>query len=234
MSALLCVRDLSYSFPGKDSPLFSGVNLTVGAGEVVGIVGLSGSGKTTLCHCLSGIIPLIRTGDMQGVVRVMDRSTRDLTPARIATRLGIVFQNPDTQLFFPRVEDEVAFGPENLCLAPEEIDRRITAALKTVGMEGFRHRNPHRLSGGEKQMIALASVLSLDPRVLIFDEALSQLDAAGRKRILDLIGDLKRDGRAIVMVEHNPDNLVVAGQMMLLHEGTMSKFDGQWQRFAAL
>ncbi len=234
MSAPLRIRDLAYFFCGQDRPLFSGVNLAVRAGEVVGIVGLSGSGKTTLCHCMSGIIPLIRGGDMHGEVLLGETSTRDLTPPRVATRLGIVFQNPDTQLFFPRVEDEVAFGPENLCVPVEEIDRRVSRALHTVGLQEFRERNPHRLSGGEKQLVALASVLSLQPEILIFDEALSQLDAEGRKRILALIEQMRDQGKAVVMVEHNPDNLGVADRTMLLHDGELTRFDGEWHRFAAL
>ncbi len=225
MTGPLVARNLGFAFPGEDAPLFAGINLEVKRGEVVAVVGLSGSGKTTLCYCLSGIIPLIREGCMTGEVFLDEISTRELTLPQVATRLGIVFQNPDTQLFFPRVADEIAFGPENLCLPPEEIEQRIGRGLEKVGMEDFRARNPHHLSGGQKQLIALAAVLSLDPEILIFDEAMSQLDEEGRGRIKELILALKGEGRAIVMVEHNPANLDVADRVMLLKDAELAEMD---------
>ncbi len=228
MISPVIARDLGFSFPGRAEPLFAGINLEVRGGEVVAIVGLSGSGKTTLCYCLSGIIPLIREGTMTGQVLLKGVPTRELTLPQVATRLGIVFQNPDTQLFFPVVADEVAFGPENLCLPPDEIEERIGRVLEKVGMEGFGARNPHQLSGGQKQRIALAAVLSLDPEILIFDEALSQLDQEGRGRIKDVIIALKREGRAVVMVEHNPDNLDVADRVMLLKDGKLTAIGGDF------
>ncbi len=222
----LTVRGLGFSFPGASTPLFSDVDLEVKRGETVAIVGLSGSGKTTLCYCLSGIIPLIREGNMTGEVLLYGTPTREMTLPQVATRLGIVFQNPDTQLFFPRVDDEVAFGPENLCLPPGEIWERIHETLERVGMKDFQAKNPHRLSGGQKQRVALAAVLSLDPEILIFDEAMSQLDEEGRDRIKELISSLKREGRAIVMVEHNPDNLDVSDRTMLLRDGKLVEVSG--------
>ncbi|MFO8060789.1 MAG: ABC transporter ATP-binding protein [Bacillota bacterium] len=226
MISPVVARNLGFSFPGEDDPLFAGIDLEVRRGEVVAVVGLSGSGKTTLCYCLSGIIPLIREGRMAGRVTLNGTCTRDMSLPQVATTLGIVFQNPDTQLFFPVVADEIAFGPENLCLPPEEIEERIGLVLQKVGMERFRHRNPHQLSGGQKQLIALAAVLSLDPEILILDEVMSQLDAEGRGRIRQLIGMLRDEGRAVVMVEHNPDNLDVADRVMLLRGGRLTAIGG--------
>ena len=118
---------------------------------------------------------------MTGNVYINGKNTRDLTLPQIATMLGIVFQNPDNQLFSFSVEDEIAFGPENLCVPRSEIERRVTETLKTVGMQEFRHAGPQQLSGGQRQLIALAAVLSLQPEILIFDEAMSQIDSAGKK-----------------------------------------------------
>ena len=144
----------------------------------------SGIGKSTLCYCLSGIIPHVYGGVMEGQVYLNGRDTRDLTLPQIATTLGIVFQNPDNQLFSFTVEDEVAFGPENLCLPPEEIEHRITDALKKVGMSEFRHANPQQLSGGQRQLIALASVLTTAGNSFFDDHVANRLDG---KLILDMI-----------------------------------------------
>ena len=228
MNPRIDVSGLGFSFPGTDEWLFEDVDLQVRAGEVVAVVGLSGSGKTTLCNCISGIIPLIRPGTLEGEVRIDGIPTTGMNPPELATRLGIVFQNPETQLFFPVVEDELAFGPENLCIEPGEIEKRIERALATVGMEAFRFRNPHQLSGGQKQLIALASVLTLDPGILIFDEAMSQLDETSRHKIKNLILSLKGDGKAILMVEHNPDNLDIADETKILRDGGLWDFDGTW------
>ncbi|MFO7941459.1 MAG: ABC transporter ATP-binding protein [Bacillota bacterium] len=228
MNAVLVARNLSFSFPSTGAPLFRDVNLSLRSGEVMAILGLSGSGKTTLCYCLCGIIPLIVEGELEGEVRIDGVRTTEMRPPEIAEKLGVVFQDPEGGLFFPVVEDEVAFGPENLCIPPEEIGHRVHAALRAVGMEDFRHRNPHRLSGGEKQLIATASVLSLGPRVLILDECMSQLDERGRTMMRALILRLREAGKAILMVEHNPENLTVADRMAILDDGRLRPFDGDW------
>jgi len=146
---------------------------------------------------------------------------------QIATRLGIVFQEPDTQLFSPTVEDEVVFGPENLCLPREEIGERLKTALKQVGMEEFRLSSPNQLSGGQKQLIALASVLSLDPEILIFDEAMSQIDAQGKEAIKEAVSGLRNRGKTVVMIEHDLDNLDVADRVLLLRDGVLQPFEGR-------
>ena len=221
------VRDLWYRYPGSGEDVLRGVNLTVEPGEVLAVVGLSGSGKSTLCYCLSGIVPHIYSGNMRGEVLIKGTPTTSMKIPQIATRLGIVFQEPDTQLFSPTVEDEVAFGPENLCLSREEIGERLKTALKLVGMEDFRLGSPNQLSGGQKQLIALASVLSLDPEILIFDEAMSQIDAQGKTAIKEAISGLKDRGKTIVMIEHDLDNLDVADRVLLLREGVLQPFEGR-------
>ena len=221
------VRDLWYRYPGSGEDVLRGVNLTVEPGEVLAVVGLSGSGKSTLCYCLSGIVPHIYSGNMRGEVLIKGTPTTSMKIPQIATRLGIVFQEPDTQLFSPTVEDEVAFGPENLCLSREEIGERLKTALKLVGMEDFRLGSPNQLSGGQKQLIALASVLSLDPEILIFDEAMSQIDAQGKTAIKEAISGLKDRGKTIVMIEHDLDNLDVADRVLLLRDGVLQPFEGR-------
>ncbi|NLM51583.1 MAG: ABC transporter ATP-binding protein [Firmicutes bacterium] len=221
------VKNLSFQYEKNTRKILDNLELTVAAGEIVAIVGLSGIGKSTLCYCLSGIIPHVYGGIMTGHVYLNGRDTRDLTLPQIATTLGIVFQNPDNQLFSFTVEDEVAFGPENLCLPPEEIECRVTDALEKVGMLKFRHANPQQLSGGQRQLIALASVLSLQPEILIFDEAMSQIDRRGKKMILEMMLKLKAEGRTIVMIEHDLENLFVADRVLVLKDGRLAPFAGK-------
>jgi energy-coupling factor transport system ATP-binding protein len=220
------VHDLWYGYPGGREDVLKGVNLAVGSGEVLAVVGLSGSGKSTLCYCMSGIVPHIYSGKLKGTVLINGTSTTGMKIPEIATKLGIVFQEPDTQLFSPTVEDEVAFGPENLCLSRGEIGDRIQRALKQVGMEDFRFSNPYQLSGGQKQLIALASVLSLDPEILIFDEVMSQIDEQGKTAIKKVIAGLKNRGKTIVMIEHDFGNLDVADKVLLLRDGMLYPFEG--------
>lgn len=226
MSEPIEVRDLSFKYEPDGKYILQGLDLTVKKGEILAVVGLSGIGKSTLCYCLSGIIPHVYQGLMQGEVCLSGKSTLKMTLPEIATTLGIVFQNPDNQLFSPTVEDEIAFGPENLCLPREEIGRRINEALHAVGMENFRLFNPHHLSGGQKQLIALASVLSLNPEILIFDEAMSQIDAAGKAAVKEIMQKLKQEGKTVVMIEHDYDNLKIADRAMLLTNGGLSPFEG--------
>lgn len=227
MTDPLEVRDLWYSYPGGREDILKGINLTVDRGQVLAVVGLSGSGKSTLCYCMSGIVPHIYSGNLRGQALIKGTPTANMKIPEIATKLGIVFQEPDNQLFSPTVEDEVVFGPENLCLSREEIGERLETALRQVGMEDFRNNSPNQLSGGQKQLIALASVLSLDPEILIFDEAMSQIDAQGKAAIKGVIRDLKQRGKTIVMIEHDFENLDVADKVLLLRDGVLQPFKGK-------
>ncbi len=208
--------------------LLKDISLRVERGEVIALVGLSGCGKSTLCYCMAGIIPRIYPGEIKGDIFLEGRSIKDMTLPQVACRLGYVFQNPDNQLFSPTVEDEIAFGPENLCLPPLEIEHRVVASLSMVGMLQHRHKNPHQLSGGQKQLIALAAALALNPDLLIFDEALSQLDSKGKVMIQQQIKDLKNNGRTIIMIEHDFNNIPHADRVLLLKQGALTEYDGSF------
>lgn len=192
----------------------------------MGIVGLSGIGKSTLCFCLSGIIPHVYGGIMEGEVLLNGQSSRELSLPTIATTLGLVFQNPDHQLFAFNVEDELAFGPENLCVPRAEIARRIEEVLAIVGMQDYRHANPQQLSGGQRQLIAVAAVLCLQPEILIFDEAMSQIDAEGRAKLKAVMLRLKDQGKTMVMIDHDLDNLQIADRVLVLKEGRLFPYTG--------
>jgi energy-coupling factor transport system ATP-binding protein len=212
--------NLSFRYPNGPI-LFKQLDIHVEEGECVALTGPSGCGKSTLCHILSGIIPRSIEGEAEGEVLLFGQHMQNLTLRQTVQQVGVVFQNPDSQLFSPTVEDEVAFGPENLCLPREEIGKRIERALNAVKMSAYRMAGPQDLSDGQKQLIAIAAVLSLEPRALIFDEALSHLDSQYTLMAKEIIRTQKELGRAILMVEHDPENLDVADRVCRLENGRL-------------
>ncbi len=217
----LQARELSFSY--GETPLFSDVSISVSEGECVALTGPSGCGKSTLCYILSGIIPRSIEGYLAGDVRLFGDKPDELSLTETVKRVGVVFQSPDSQLFSPTIEDEVAFGPENLCVPREEIDKRIVAALTSVGMQDFRYANPVQLSGGQKQLVALAAVLALEPRALIFDESLSQLDSDSTALVKHAILVQKQQGKAILIVEHDEENLDIADRIYTFANGRFAE-----------
>ena len=220
-------KNLHFAYPGSEKNILNGIELKINEGELLTIVGLSGCGKSTLCYCICGIIPHVLDGDMKGEVLIFETSTRNMKLPAISTNVGIVFQDPDTQLFSPTIEDEIAFGPENLCVERDEIGERITKNLELAAMEKNRYANPENISGGEKQLIALASTLSLNPRIIIFDEVMSQLDDAGKSKIKKAIKDLKADGKTIIMIGYDSLVLDLIDRIILLKDGELTDFKGR-------
>ncbi len=175
------VRDLSYAYPDGTEAV-RGVSFRVEHGEAVALVGANGAGKSTLLLHLNGYLPVTR-----GEVRIGEIPlTRD-TAASIRRAVGMVFQDPDDQLFMPSVAEDVAFGPLNLRLPPSEVEQRVASALERVGMTHRRERPPYRLSAGEKRAAAIATVLAMSPDILVMDEPSSYLDPRGRRRLIDLL-----------------------------------------------
>lgn len=218
----LQARSLSFAY--DETPLFSGVSFALAEGEWVAITGPSGSGKSTLCLLASGVIPRsLDVGKAGGEVLLFGESVADLPLAKTASRLGLVLQEPDSQLFSPLVEDEIAFGPENLCLPRDEIGARIERALVLTGMSGKRQADTDTLSGGQKQLVALAAVLALEPRVLILDEAFAMLDEAAEKQMLEVLRRLREQGTAILAVEHEPRRLAAADRVLRLDAGRLEE-----------
>ncbi len=215
----LVVKNFTFSFPDENLPLWTNLNFNLNPGEVLGITGPSGCGKSTLCYCLSGIIPRHLPGNIIGEILVDEQPLSSIPLPRLSQKIGMVFQDPETQLFCTTVEEEIAFGPENLCLPPEEIEQRIKEVLELTGMTQYRYTNPGRLSGGEKQLLALGSVLALRPHTLILDEALSQLDRAGRQRVQEIILPLKKAGKSLILVDHQLENLVASDRLLHLENG---------------
>ncbi len=182
------VENLSFAYPDGHRAL-QGVTLTIMAGERVAFIGPNGAGKSTLLLHLNGILQ----GD-SGVVRVLGRPVADGHLHWVRARVGLVFQDPDDQLFSPTVFDDVAFGPINMGCSEEEVRARVERALHQVGMDGYERRSPHHLSVGEKKRIAIATVLAMDPQVLVLDEPTSNLDPRGRWELIELLRQLPMTG----------------------------------------
>ena len=217
-------RELEFCYDEADaSPLFSGVSLQLHAGQCIALSGPSGGGKSTLCYLLAGVIPRSRdVGRRGGQALLLGQEVDKMPLAQVVQALGLVFQDADSQLFSPLVEDEIAFGPENLCLPRDEIGRRIDEALAATGMSEFRLRRVDELSGGQKQLIALAAVLACQPRVLILDEAFSMLDAEAAAQMAAVLRRLLDQGAAVLMVEHEPSRLSLADTVYELNHGRLN------------
>ncbi|MDY0236277.1 MAG: ABC transporter ATP-binding protein [Gudongella sp.] len=210
------VRNLSFKYKEGEPYILKNVNFSVKPGEILGISGKSGIGKSTLCKCICGIIPKLQKGTMTGEVFLFNENILDKQISEIVTKIGIVFQNPVTQLFSPTIEDELVFGPENLCISREEIDNRLQHTLKILDIEKFRYKNPNKLSGGEQQLIAIGAVLMMEPEIYIFDEILSFVDKEAKKRIINIIRELKKEKKTIIMVDHDIENMDIADKILYI------------------
>lgn len=200
-----------------DATAIKNITLTIDKGEYIGLLGMNGSGKSTLARLFNGLIK-----PTEGKVLVDGLDTRDpKSIPEIRRRVGMVFQNPDNQLISPVVEEEIAFGLENLDLELPEIDSRIEKALQSVGLTDRRYHAPHLLSGGQKQKVALASVLAMQPNYLVLDEPTSMLDPLSRLELLEQLKMLNDKGITIIVISHNPEDLLQAGRLIVLEEGTV-------------
>jgi len=190
------LKNLSYRYPDGTEALRD-VNLNISEGESVAILGPNGAGKSTLLLHLNGILRGEGTVKISGN-DISGKATRDLIGD-----VGLIFQDPDDQLFSTTVFDDVAFGPLNMGLSEEEVRKRVSSSLKKVGLEGFEERCPHNLSFGEKKKVSIATVLSMDSRILVFDEPVSNLDPRSRRGIITLMKNLRREGKTIVIATHD-------------------------------
>lgn len=215
------VQGLHYAYQSGIQPILNKLDFSVAAGTMVGLIGLSGCGKTTLCLCLAGIIPHCQGGIMQGNIYINGRNTRELPLAQLALEVGMVFQDPDNQLFLPTVEEEIAFAPENLCLPPQAIRERVEAVLELLGLTQLRNANPQQLSGGQKHLVALGGVLALDPGVLILDEVMAGLDDDARAQVHAAIMRVHDQGKTLIMIEHDLNNIKFVDRMLLIEAGSI-------------
>lgn len=198
------------------------VSLDVDEGSFTAIIGRNGSGKSTLAKNINALL-LPTSGD----VYVRDYNTKDEAHVwDIRQTTGMVFQNPDNQIVSSIVEDDVAFGPENLGIDPEVIRTRVDDALKSVNMGAFRNKEPHMLSGGQKQRIAIAGVVAMKPKCIIFDEPTAMLDPKGRKEVMDIIQELNSEGITVVLITHFMEEAALADRVVIMDNGEV-KLDGK-------
>ncbi len=223
MSTAISLEHLAYTYPGVDSTpgvaVFKDLNLQVESGSFVAILGGNGCGKSTLAKHLNSI--LLPTGG-KAYVFSMDTSQEEKLIA-IRRTVGMVFQNPDNQIVANVVEEDVAFGPENLGVASPEIRRRVDLALKQVGMYEYRNHAPHLLSGGQKQRIAIAGIIAMEPKCIVLDEPTAMLDPKGRREVMDTILRLNREkGITVILITHHMDEAAQAQRVVVLHKGRIA------------
>ncbi len=213
--------DLTYTYPGAAKPSIVDVSIRIGKGEFTLVTGPSGCGKTTLCRCFNGLIPHFYQGELKGKVITTGLNVVDRPIYELARHLGLVFQNPENQLFALSVEKDVAFGLENLGISREEMRRKVDEAMKLTGIYDLRERAPHELSGGQQQRVAIASVLAMQPDVIILDEPTSFLDPLSAKSIFEVIDHLNKSlGITVVLVEHRLDlTAKYATHIIVMDEG---------------
>lgn len=217
---IIVVENLFYYYPHSKEPALKGINLKVKEGEIVTIMGHTGCGKSTLCLTFNGIIPHAIGGDLEGKVVIDGLDVMDHDIPELARRVGMVFQDPETQLFSVTVKSEVAFGPENLMLPREKIIERVNWALEATRLKGYEERAPTRLSGGEKQQVALAAAMAMRPKILVLDEPTSELDPAGTSKIFSLIRELnERYGITFVIIEHKEEAIKLSDRIILMKDG---------------
>ena len=220
MSTAIRVEHLEYNYPGVDdtpgTAVFEDLNLTVEQGSFVAILGGNGCGKSTLAKHFNAI--LLPCG---GKVYVYDTDTSaEDRLMQVRRHVGMVFQNPDNQIVANVVEEDVAFGPENLGVASPAIRQRVDKALRQVGMYEYRNHAPHLLSGGQKQRIAIAGVVAMEPKCIVLDEPTAMLDPQGRREVLKTIMDLNKDKDiTVILITHHMDEAAKAGRVVVLHEG---------------
>jgi len=217
----IAISDLRVRYPDRESDALAGLSETIGEGEVVAIAGPSGCGKTTLSRTLAGFIPSMIPAAVSGDVRLGGNSIRGAAPEGIATRLGMVQQDPDAQICTLSAWQEVAFGPENLCLPAPEVRSRVERCLAELGIAHLGDRVTTTLSGGEKQRLAIASILAMEPSVLLFDEPTANLDPRGIQALFATLSNLVRgEKRTLVIIEHRIDALrALAPRVVLLDRG---------------
>ena len=227
MSDIIKVEHLAYTYPGMDDmpgvAVFEDMNLTVEEGTFVAILGTNGCGKSTLAKHFNSI--LLPTGGKVWVCG-LDTSDEDRL-MQVRRNVGMVFQNPDNQIVANVVEEDVAFGPENLGIASPEIRHRVDKALKQVEMYAYRTHAPHLLSGGQKQRIAIAGIIAMEPKCIVLDEPTAMLDPRGRREVMETISRLNREkGITVVLITHHMDEAARADRVVVLHKGFVAA-DGE-------
>ena len=216
------IENVNYKYPLEDKQALKNINIEIKKGEFWAVIGKNGSGKTTFCNMLRRFVPDFYKGELTGKIMLEDKELKDYSQKELVQKIGFVFQNPFTQISGVKdtVFDEIAYGLENLGLYKEEIISRVEKILKLLEIEKLRDRNPYDLSGGQKQRVALASIIAMDPDILVIDEPTSQLDPKGTEDIFKIINLMANEGKTIILVEHKLELIAeYAENILVLDEG---------------
>jgi energy-coupling factor transporter ATP-binding protein EcfA2 len=221
MNPIIEALNLSFKYAGEERWAIESINLKIYPGEFVLITGSSGCGKTTLCRCFNGLIPHFYEGELEGKLIVDGLNTVKTQTCKLAQKVGMVFQNPENQLIMLSVEDEIAFGLENLNLPRNIIKERIDEALSILGIEHLRHKSPHELSGGEQQKVAIAACLAMRPKILVLDEPTAHLDPLSSKTLFDALCTIRNKlNLTIILVEHRLDMVAsIVDRVIIMDKG---------------
>jgi energy-coupling factor transporter ATP-binding protein EcfA2 len=223
---MIALSGVHYSYPDTETEVLAGIDLTVDAGQVVGVVGASGVGKTTLAKTISGFIPHSEGGDLSGSVVVDGIKVPNSTLADVVSRVGLVTQNPFNQISGAKftVREEIAFGLENLGVPRDEMIERVADVVELLGIGELVDRSPYALSGGQQQLVAIASMMVMAPRVLVMDEPTSQLDPSGSRLIFDIMESLASKGTAVIVFEHKLELLREHAEVLhVLADGVIAR-----------
>jgi len=231
---IINLENVFFSYPGKKKWALENINLSIGQGEILAVMGENGAGKTTLCRLFNGLIPNLTEGRFLGNVTVDGKNTRETQTTRLALKVGMVLDDPDVQLFTSTVRDEAAFGPENLLLPPEEIEERISFALNATGLCGFEERSVASLSGGEKQRLAIACALAMAGKILVLDEPLSRLDPQGAEEVISVLRSVRTQYQiTVIMATHDGKTAAaIADRVCVLKDGQIAACDKTENVFA--
>ena len=216
------IENVSYKYPLEEKQALKNINIEIKKGEFWAVIGKNGSGKTTFCNMLRRFVPDFYKGELTGKITLEDKELKDYSQKELVQKIGFVFQNPFTQIsgIKDTVFEEIAYGLENLGLDKEEIISRVEKILKLLEIEKLRDRNPYDLSGGQKQRVALASIIAMDPDILVIDEPTSQLDPKGTEDIFKIINLMANEGKTIILVEHKLELIAEYAQnILVLDEG---------------
>lgn len=216
------IENVNYKYPLEDKQALKNINIEIKKGEFWAVIGKNGSGKTTFCNMLRRFVPDFYKGELTGKITLEDKELKDYSQKELVQKIGFVFQNPFTQISGVKdtVFEEIAYGLENLGLEKEEIISKVEKILKLLEIEKLRERNPYDLSGGQKQRVALASIIAMDPDILVIDEPTSQLDPKGTEDIFKIINLMANEGKTIILVEHKLELIAEYAQnILVLDEG---------------
>nr|WP_314113653.1 ABC transporter ATP-binding protein [uncultured Leptotrichia sp.] len=216
------IENVNYKYPLEDKQALKNINIEIKKGEFWAVIGKNGSGKTTFCNMLRRFVPDFYKGELTGKIMLEDKELKDYSQKELVQKIGFVFQNPFTQISGVKdtVFEEIAYGLENLGLDKEEIISKVEKILKLLEIEKLRERTPYDLSGGQKQRVALASIIAMDPDILVIDEPTSQLDPKGTEDIFKIINLMANEGKTIILVEHKLELIAEYAQnIIVLDEG---------------